>query len=43
MDKKTRQNLLLIACGVAMFAAVTNLNIIKDFLGWLGGDRKSVV
>lgn len=37
MDKKTRQNLLLIACGVAMFAAVTNLNIIKDFLGWLGG------
>lgn len=36
MDKKTRQNLLLIACGVAMFAAVTNLNIIKDFLGWLG-------
>ena len=37
MDKKTRQNLLLIACGVAMFAAVTNLNIIKDFLGCLGG------
>lgn len=37
MDKKTRQNLLLIACGVAMFAAVTNLNVIKDFLGWLGG------
>ncbi|MCI6488687.1 MAG: AI-2E family transporter [Candidatus Limivicinus sp.] len=37
MDKKTRQNLLLIACGVAMFAAVTNLNIIKDFLGWLVG------
>ena len=37
MDKKTRQNLLLIACGVAMFAAVTNLHIIKDFLGWLGG------
>ncbi len=37
MDKKTRQNLLLIACGVAMFAAITNLNIIKDFLGWLGG------
>ena len=37
MDKKTRQNLLLIACGVAMFAAVTNLNIITDFLGWLGG------
>ena len=37
MDKKTRQNLLLIACGVAMVAAVTNLNIIKDFLGWLGG------
>ena len=37
MDKKTRQNLLLIACGVAMFAAATNLNIIKDFLGWLGG------
>ena len=37
MDKKTRQNLLLIACGVAMFAAVTNLNIIKEFLVWLGG------
>ena len=37
MDKKTRQNLLLIACGVAMFAAATNLNIIKDFLVWLGG------
>lgn len=37
MDKKTRQNLLLIACGVAMFAAATNLNIIRDFLVWLGG------
>ena len=37
MDKKTRQNLLLIACGVAMFAAATNLNIIKEFLVWLGG------
>ena len=37
MDKKTRQNLLLIACGVAMFAAVTNLNIIKEFFVWLGG------
>ena len=37
MDKKTRQNLLLIACGVAMFAAAMNLNVIKDFLLWLSG------
>ncbi len=37
MDRKTKQNLLLIACGVAMFAAVTNLNVIWEALLWLGG------
>lgn len=35
MDKKTRQNLLLIACGVAMFAAAMNLNAVNEFLVWL--------